>query len=219
MTRISKIVDIAEKEGFRFLMLTDHETLEGAKALQNEVNRRGLDIEVPLAAEYATKDGDIIAAFVNEVPDTSSVTSLIDSTHKQGGLVLLPHPYVSHNLTDELKEGVDLIEVWNSRASPEKNKKAAKLVASWKCAGFAGPDAHFPGNLVNAVCWHKEASLKEAMTKGVLHVGDTKQTPGLFLHLSQLIKALKKRNVRLFVLRSILLFRYAILRLRKFILS
>ena len=40
---------------------------------------------------------------------------------------LFPHPYVGHKNIEEIANNSDLIEVFNSRVSDEKNKKSLEL--------------------------------------------------------------------------------------------
>jgi hypothetical protein len=70
-----------------------------------------------------------------------------DAVHEQGGLIVLPHPYKWHRLTDELLAHVDLIEVHNARCSLRENEKALHLARSRGMPAVVGPDAHRVGEL------------------------------------------------------------------------
>jgi len=61
-TSISTYLRIAKRHQLDFIILTDHDTIAGASALKAAAAESMPDLEVPLAAEYLTDEGDVIAA-------------------------------------------------------------------------------------------------------------------------------------------------------------
>lgn len=124
------------------LAVTDHDTWQGAVETVAEVEKLGLPLRVIVGAEVATDQGDVIGLFLKEALPRCTALELCDAVHEQGGLVLLPHPYRSHRLDDELLSRVDLIEVHNARSLPGENALAWELALDRDLPGVAGADAH-----------------------------------------------------------------------------
>ena len=57
---------------------------------------------------------------------------------RQGGLVLLPHPFVGHSDPAMLAARADLVEVFNGRAGEKANRSAAELAARLGQTGVLG---------------------------------------------------------------------------------
>ena len=80
----------ARRAKLDFLIITDHNTLAGARDAR-EMNRRA-DLEVVPAAEYATDRGDVIGLFLTGEVVSRRFEEVIGEIRAQGGLALLPHP-------------------------------------------------------------------------------------------------------------------------------
>lgn len=64
-------------------------------------------------------------------------------TGKNGGVVVVAHPYRAYGLGDSTKNyDVDAIEVLNGASSPNVNKLAENLAKTMGLPGVAGSDAH-----------------------------------------------------------------------------
>ncbi len=127
--------------------ITDHNTIDGALALADE-----LPCEVIVGEEMRTHAGEMIGLFLTErVPQGLPPTDTAKRIRDQGGIVYVPHPFdeMRNNLrTDALIELaqaglIDAIEVLNSKTSLRSlNVRAAEFAAEFDLAAGAGSDAH-----------------------------------------------------------------------------
>jgi predicted metal-dependent phosphoesterase TrpH len=129
--------------GLSPVVLTDHDSIEGAKEL------KGSGINVIAGQEVMTTEGELIGLFLTApIPGKLSPESAVKAIKDQGGVVYLEHPYdeyrrrLSEAAIERLADAIDIVEVWNGRASPEANAKAADLCETLGAAPGAGSDAH-----------------------------------------------------------------------------
>jgi predicted metal-dependent phosphoesterase TrpH len=144
VTRPERIVAEALCRGLDFVAVCDHDDLAGAQEVRAAAARLGgaRRVAVLVGAEYRSDDGDLICLGIERRIDAREPAALIAATHRQGGLVILPHPYKQHRHVEQLAASVDLIEVVNARCSPRQNAKAAALAARHGKPAIAGADAH-----------------------------------------------------------------------------
>ena len=129
--------------GLSPIVLTDHDSVEGARELQ------GHRIDVIAGQEVLTTEGELIGLFLTQpIPRKLSPEAAVQAIKDQGGLVYLEHPYdelrrrLGEDAIERIADAVDIVEVWNGRAGPEANAKAAELCATLGAAPGAGSDAH-----------------------------------------------------------------------------
>ena len=184
------------------LIVTDHETIAGAREIQSLAG--GSPRFVITAAEYKTEKGDLIGLFLKQNINARRSEDLIERVHRQGGLVVLPHPYKGHRLDDALLARVDLVEIHNSRCSAAENESAKALATKLALPFLCGADAHCSGELTSAVndfvgdLPATEPALREAFLLAPRQV-KTREVSRIFVPYSQMIKAVKTRNPRLFL--------------------
>ena len=146
LTAPADLVAAARQKGIDRLIITDHNTVAGARAAQ------ALDPEmVILGEEIMTTRGEILASFVREdVPAGLTPEETIKRLKDQGAFMSVSHPF------DALREGhweegdlleilpfVDAIEVYNSRCLfPQYNRRARQFAEKHNIAGTVGSDAH-----------------------------------------------------------------------------
>lgn len=128
------------------LVITDHNTIEGALAAQR------LDPElVIIGEEIMTTSGEILGIFVTEViPPGLSPQETIHRLHDQGAFISVSHPFDivrkgSWSLNDlaEILPLVDAIETFNARCySPVFNRQAQEFAREHHLPGTVGSDAH-----------------------------------------------------------------------------
>ena len=111
---IKSIVNFALSENLNFLVLTDHDTIEGSVKLKEYIENKGYDIEVLIAAEYCTEYGDVIALDIKYEIKDMNFNNFISLVKEQEGYILFPHPYVGHKNLEEIANQADLIETFNS---------------------------------------------------------------------------------------------------------
>jgi predicted metal-dependent phosphoesterase TrpH len=146
LTHPRDLVDVCHRKGIDRLIITDHNTITGARAAQ------ALDPEVVIVGEeIMTTQGEILAAFVSEeVPAQLSPAETIRRLKAQGAFISVSHPFdklrkggwLENDLLDILPQ-VDAIEVYNSRCMfPAFNREARRFAEEHDIPGTVGSDAH-----------------------------------------------------------------------------
>ncbi len=146
LTPPRKLVEICRRKGIDRVVVTDHNTIRGARAAQS------LDPErVIVGEEIMTTLGEILAAFVtDEIPPNLSPREAIQRLRDQGAFISVSHPF------DKWRQGswsepdlleitplVDAIEIFNSRCMrPSFNRRALAFALQHDLAGTVGSDAH-----------------------------------------------------------------------------
>lgn len=194
---ISRYLRFARQQRLDFVVLTDHDTIAGSAALQRAAARRMPALEVPLAAEYLTDCGDVIAVFLKAELKSRRFEEMAEEARSQGALLLFPHPYVSHTRIDYLAEHTDLIEVFNARAGTADNAKASALAQGLKKPMYHGADAHLAASLGRAILTvEKHGDLRSSLLAGKIAC-TPERTPKWEKSVSQGIKAVKRRDAAL----------------------
>ena len=146
LTRPADLVKTCRRKGIDRVVVTDHNTIAGARAAQ------AIDPELVIVGEeIATTRGEILAAFVTEeIPKGLTPQETIRRLQDQGAFISVSHPFDQerngHWQEDDLLEilpYVDAIEVYNSRCMrPRFNREAQKFAETHRLAGTVGSDAH-----------------------------------------------------------------------------
>ena len=191
MMKPEKILRIAKERGLNGIVISDHDTIKGG--LECFALNKNPDFKVVVASEIKTNVGDITALNIKEEIHERNFSDVVAATKKQGGLILLVHPYHHHKLDEINFEAIDLIEGFNGREFPENNNKAIALAAKQGKPVIAGSDSHLYSEIGNARTFYNDFS---DLTKP-LHFEGTRNnaTDAVF---SQLIKAWKTRSVKRF---------------------
>jgi len=191
----------ARSMGADLLVVTDHESTRGADDVADLAE--GNPAFVIRAGEYKTEKGDLIGLLLQRDISSRISTEVVREIHLQDGLVVLPHPFKSHKLDDELLSQVDLIEVSNSRCSDSENNSALDLAERLGKPVMGGCDAHCAGE-IGAVAMEFDCDLpaEESGLRGVLLWAPrrivARKVSRVYGPYSQLIKACKTRNLMLF---------------------
>lgn len=146
LTPPRKLVEACRRRGIDRVVVTDHNTIAGARAAQ------ALDPELVIVGEeIMTTRGEILAAFVSEeIPKGLTPQETIRRLQDQGAFISVSHPFDSlrsggwreHDLLEILPQ-VDAIEVYNSRCMlPRFNREARRFAEKHRLAGTVGSDAH-----------------------------------------------------------------------------
>lgn len=92
---IAEILDYVEKEtDLDIIAISDHDTTEGALEAQRIAKEKNLGFEVIIGEEVSTKDGHILALFLEEkIAPHMSVKKTIAEIHRQNGIAIAPHPF------------------------------------------------------------------------------------------------------------------------------
>jgi predicted metal-dependent phosphoesterase TrpH len=155
LTRPGDLIRAARAKGIDRLVVTDHNTIAGAKAAQS------LDPELIIVGEeIMTTRGEILAAFVTEeIPAGLTPLETIRILKEQGAFISVSHPFDSMRKGGWLETDlldiipfVDAIEVFNSRCmNPRFNDLAKAFAENHNLAGTVGSDAHAAFELGTAV--------------------------------------------------------------------
>src|SRR5215472_7933374 len=149
-----RVLDIAKQRGLKVIAITDHDHMEGAKRVQELLDREGSDIEMIWGCEVTTREGHFLGLFMKRpVKFLMRVEGAIEAIKEQGGLTIIPHPMgrlvpsLSMRKIEELiNRGypIDGIELYNpSPANAGAREQVRKLNAQWGFAPTGGSDAHF----------------------------------------------------------------------------
>ncbi len=160
------IANYAKSKGLDFIAISDH----------NSFRYHKLDILTIPAEEVSSKDGHILAIFIDkEIPKGLSQEETVDLIHDAGGIAIAAHPlrYVN-GLREKFKNIYDAIETKSGRCSYRCNKKTEELAISLNKPQTAGSDAHFYYE-VGKVQMELEAQNLEEIRKAIIS-GQTKLT-------------------------------------------
>ena len=133
-------------KGINAIAVTDHNEIEGAKAIA-----RLAPFKVIIGEEIRTRDGEITGLFLKQriVPNLSA-RDTVREIRRQKGLVYIPHPFaagvtmrIKATVLDQIADEVDIIEGFNSRALLRSDDVRAQAWARKRGIPFAaGSDAH-----------------------------------------------------------------------------
>ncbi len=154
-----RVIAEARRRGLRVIAVTDHDHFEGAKRVQElldrESERQGArDIELVWGCEVTTRHGHFLGLFMRRpVKFLCHVEAAIEAIKEQGGITVIPHPMgrlvpsLSQRKIEELlEEGypLDAVELYNpSPANASRRAEVAVLNNQWGLATTGGSDAHF----------------------------------------------------------------------------
>ena len=195
-----KLVDLAIKNNIDVLCITDHDTIRGSQHAQKYAEKRyGDALKIVIGAEYKTDCGDIIGLNLTEEIRLTNAQEVIQAIKQQGGLVLLPHPFVSHRDIEALAEQSDMIEIFNARSSPAANQAAFDLAKRLGKPTYVASDAHFLSDA--ALCLNQFLVEKNAPFETALLASERVFTEGYssrkHYFQSQMIGGFSKKNGRL----------------------
>lgn len=146
LTKFETIIRLGAKRGIDRIAITDHNTAEGALAMQ----KIAPDLVI-VGEEIMTSQGELLAYFVREsVPAGLTPEETIRRLRDQGAVISVAHPF------DRLRKGawheddlqriaaqVDAIEIFNARCMVlEDNDKALRFAQDHRLIGTAGSDGH-----------------------------------------------------------------------------
>jgi predicted metal-dependent phosphoesterase TrpH len=188
LTSPRKLVETCRRKGIDRVVVTDHNTIAGARTAQK------LDLELVIVGEeILTTKGEILAAYVTEeIPPFLSPQETIKRLRDQGAFISVSHPFDKlraggwneDNLLEILPD-VDAIEVFNSRCmNPNFNRQAKAFAEKHNIPGTVGSDAHAAFELGRSLLlldqFEGPEGMREVICKGTAQV---KWSPPWF-HLS-----------------------------------
>ncbi len=149
-----RVLEEAKRRGLKVIAVTDHDHMEGAKRVQEIIDREGSEIEMIWGCEVTSRQGHFLGLFMKRpVKFLSHVEGAIDAIKEQGGLCIIPHPMgrlvpsLSLKKIEELLRRdypIDGIELYNpSPANASVRDRVRALNQEWGLAATGSSDAHF----------------------------------------------------------------------------
>jgi predicted metal-dependent phosphoesterase TrpH len=144
-SRLEDMIAAARKTGVDRLIITDHNTIEGA------LKAKEIDPELIIVGEEVQTDkGELLVSFVLEnIPSGTPYRTAINLLREQGAFISVSHPFDpgrSGWAPEELIELaglVDAFEVFNARVyHPSDNLNALEFAGKYNKPGTVGSDAH-----------------------------------------------------------------------------
>jgi predicted metal-dependent phosphoesterase TrpH len=170
---VEAVLERALAAGLQVICVTDHDTLDGAIALQAKAGRA---LRVVVGCEFTCADGShVIGLGLRDMIAERRVLPLLEAIHAQGGAVLLPHLFRRGTgvFRGELRRPpgfvqavlarADLVECFNVRDTFENNLRSGRFAAEHGLATVAGSDAHRAAELGRAFVEYAD----EAFVHGV----------------------------------------------------
>lgn len=142
-----RIEKIALQRGLDALAITDHNTLQGARA----VAACARSIKIIAGEEIRTACGELIGYFLQEeVPPGLSPQETIDEIRRQGGIVSVPHPFdrlrssrMQQDALASIINQIDMIETFNARdILTRRNGRLLTLAREAGVVPVVSSDAH-----------------------------------------------------------------------------
>ena len=151
---IDDILSIARKKHIDRLVITDHNSIQGALMAKEKDAER-----IIIGEEIMTQDGEIIGSYLTEeIPSGLSAIETIDLLQKQNAFISIPHPFDSHrhglgfSVLLQVIDKIDAIEVFNARCiNHEFNDDALDFAIKNNLQQTVGSDAHTNMEIGNAL--------------------------------------------------------------------
>ena len=142
---VEVLADFIERENIGCVAVTDHDTIMGAERLAKTTGAR-----VIVGEEVSTSEGHLIGLFLNEhVSPGMSALNTARAIHDQGGVVLVPHPFIralSCGLGDttwRIAPNIDAVEVCNAQnLFPRADRLARRFAEKTALPMYVGADSH-----------------------------------------------------------------------------
>jgi hypothetical protein len=104
-----EILDQAERVELDVIALTDHDDIRGSFVLRDLAARRGSAIGVVAGVEVTTRQGHLLALFVeDEIPMLRTLGDTVAAVHRLGGIAIVPHPlsYLTFSIGERALRGL-----------------------------------------------------------------------------------------------------------------
>lgn len=191
-----RVIEQLQRLGVNFAAITDHETIQGALEAKTIAPP---NLIIIVGAEYHTEKGDIMGLFLEKEIKSRKSDEVIKEIKSQNGIIVLPHPYKAHRLDPEFIQSVDVIEIYNSRASKTENAKALALAKEYRKPGIVGSDAHFLQEIGLTLMEFHHPDLKLAILNGQGKIIRTQKSTFFYPIGSGLINLYTTKNPHLII--------------------
>jgi predicted metal-dependent phosphoesterase TrpH len=198
LTRPEDLIRTARKKGLDRLVITDHNSIAGAKAAH------ALDPELVIVGEeIMTTRGEILAAYVQEeIPAGLTPQETIKILREQRAFISVSHPYDTHRKGGWLEKDlldiapyVDAIEVFNSRCmDPRFNHRAKVFAEKHNLPGTVGSDAHGAFEVAKSVLLLDPFTGPDEMRKVIRQAKVKTRLSPWWVHLVSRYASIKKKR-------------------------
>ncbi len=197
--KIERLAEILVAREIELAMVCDHDSYEGAMALRSLLRSRHLAIAVPIAAEVRTDRGDIVVVFeeddnlpaIDRLRDSAILPEIVAECR---GMVWLPHPFRGHPEFGDLPSQSDVIEVFNSRCSHEKNQRGMELCQEVGAVAGFGSDAHLSTEVDRVIAEYEPSGTVLETLKGTPACAAPSRTPKSNVMAAEVINGVKARR-------------------------
>ncbi|MCA0452792.1 MAG: PHP domain-containing protein [Chloroflexi bacterium] len=146
LSEFETIIRLCQQRGIDRIAITDHNTADGAIAMQKLAPEL-----VIVGEEIMTTEGEILAYFVREsIPAGLTPVETIKRLRDQDAVISVSHPFDrlrkgawGVEALDRIRDLVDAVEIFNARCLyQDDNQQAFDYAAKYHLRGTAGSDAH-----------------------------------------------------------------------------
>ncbi|MBL8100456.1 MAG: PHP domain-containing protein [Anaerolineales bacterium] len=198
LTKPEDLIKTAKRKGLDRLVITDHNSIQGALAAQK------LDRELVIVGEeIMTTRGEILAAYVQEeIPAGLTPQETIKILKEQGAFISVSHPFDrlrkggwEENDLLEIIEQVDAIEIFNARCmNPMFNVQAKQFAEKYNLAGTVGSDAHAAFEVGRSVILLDQFTGPEEMRKVIRQAKYQTKLSSWLVHFVSRYASMKNRS-------------------------
>jgi predicted metal-dependent phosphoesterase TrpH len=153
---VEEILAWVEASDLDVVAITDHERIDAAVVARRLAEARGLRAEIIVGEEITTRNGHLIALFLQErIKPWGSMKDAVARVHDQGGIAIVAHPLVPYPLCasegtirklldlEDARHHPDAIEAFNpTTARMRWSRRVPDFVAEVGLAPVAASDAH-----------------------------------------------------------------------------
>ena len=158
----AEMVKAAAKKGLDGIAITDHNILFDSYLAKKLTAKYHIAVLPGIELKFNKKDVIIIG--IKRVPKVNSLPALQEEVHRQGGILIAPHPYDPLGRGYKAFNCFDAIEVVNA-FKPYGYAKLLEAAERLKKAAVCGSDAHYAHHLGWAYCLaDAEPNLKSIIT-------------------------------------------------------
>ncbi|ABS26822.1 PHP domain-containing protein [Anaeromyxobacter sp. Fw109-5] len=170
----AELVERALAAGLDVVFVTDHDTIDGAVAVQAAAGRR---LRVVVGCEFTCDDGShVIGLGLRDFIAERRVPAVLERLKAQGATIVLPHLFRrgSGIFRDELRRDqdfvrmalsyADAVECFNARDGWEKNQRSQRFALERGLPVVAGSDAHAARELGRVFVEYDEEPFAESLS-------------------------------------------------------
>ena len=176
------VVRRAKQVGLNCIAITDHNTIEGIEEAKAEGKKIGVKVVegVELSIKYGNKwwekyDLILLGEKIELKNLKGSLIEVIEKAKAENLITYAPHPFTFYGIKEFVKH-VDVVEVFNSNATPLANLRAYLAARKYKKTKIAGSDSHILETLGNVVNEIELEDPLEALRKGKVKIVRKKST-------------------------------------------